>query len=79
MCETGFVLNQKEDSILEWTGETKSMLASPIATYDDHRMAMAFAPVSVAYGTIKIDNPEVVTKSYPKFLDHLTACNFLIE
>jgi 3-phosphoshikimate 1-carboxyvinyltransferase len=78
-AKLGFVLHQKEDRILEWTGDTKSMLASPIETYDDHRMAMAFAPVSVAYGTIKIDHPEVVTKSYPKYWDHLTACNFLIE
>lgn len=78
-AKLGFVLHQKNDCILEWTGETKSMIATPIETYDDHRMAMAFAPVSVAYGTIQIDHPEVVTKSYPNFWNHLTACNFFIE
>ena len=37
-----------------------------IKTYDDHRMAMAFAPLSVKI-PIKIENPEVVSKSYPNF------------
>jgi len=37
-----------------------------IATYNDHRMAMAFAPLSIVI-PIEIENPEVVTKSYKKF------------
>jgi 3-phosphoshikimate 1-carboxyvinyltransferase len=39
---------------------------SPVKTYDDHRMAMSFAPLSVKF-PIKIENPEVVTKSYKEF------------
>jgi 3-phosphoshikimate 1-carboxyvinyltransferase len=42
----------------------------PIATYDDHRMAMAFAPLA-AMRTIQIENPQVVKKSYPRFWDDL--------
>jgi 3-phosphoshikimate 1-carboxyvinyltransferase len=38
-----------------------------IDTYQDHRMAMAVAPLSVVYGAIQIKNPEVVHKSYPTF------------
>ncbi len=41
-----------------------------IATYDDHRMAMAFAPVSMQQEII-IDEPGVVAKSYPSFWDDM--------
>lgn len=37
-----------------------------IATYDDHRMAMAFAPLAVKVA-IEIQDPSVVSKSYPTF------------
>ena len=37
-----------------------------IATYDDHRMAMAFAPLALKV-PIEIENPNVVSKSYPTF------------
>jgi len=41
-----------------------------IATYDDHRMAMAFAPVGLLR-EILIHEPEVVAKSYPSFWKHV--------
>lgn len=41
-----------------------------IATYNDHRMAMAFAPLSLKV-PIVIEDTEVVSKSYPKFWDDL--------
>lgn len=37
-----------------------------IATYEDHRMAMAFAPL-VIKAPIRIEAPEVVEKSFPEF------------
>jgi 3-phosphoshikimate 1-carboxyvinyltransferase len=40
--------------------------SEPIDTYDDHRMAMAFAPLAIL-GDIEIKDPEVVRKSYPSF------------
>jgi 3-phosphoshikimate 1-carboxyvinyltransferase len=42
-----------------------------IETYDDHRMAMAFAPVGVVQEII-IKEPEVVGKSYPSFWKHIS-------
>ena len=42
-----------------------------IDTYRDHRMAMAFAPLVVKV-PIGIVNPDVVTKSYPNFWNHMT-------
>jgi len=41
-----------------------------IATYKDHRMAMAFAPLSLKV-PIVIEEAEVVSKSYPKFWEDL--------
>lgn len=42
-----------------------------IRTYDDHRMAMAFAPAAFRHPQLRIAHPEVVTKSYPRFWDDL--------
>lgn len=39
----------------------------PITTYGDHRMAMAFAPLSLIIGPVQIEEPDVVSKSYPGF------------
>ena len=45
-------------------------LVPHIATYDDHRMAMAFAPVAMQREII-IEEPGVVAKSYPSFWDDM--------
>ena len=44
-----------------------------IDTYDDHRMAMAFAPCTLRYPALRINHPEVVSKSYPAFWQHLES------
>jgi 3-phosphoshikimate 1-carboxyvinyltransferase len=49
-----------------------------IDTYDDHRMALAFAPLSLKM-PICINNPQVVTKSYPHYWEDLKAAGFQIE
>ncbi|SOE22737.1 3-phosphoshikimate 1-carboxyvinyltransferase [Spirosomataceae bacterium TFI 002] len=41
-----------------------------IETYEDHRMAMAFAPLAMLIN-LKINDPDVVVKSYPEFWDDL--------
>lgn len=38
-----------------------------IRTFNDHRVAMAFAPLSLKTGSVFIDDPQVVKKSYPGF------------
>ena len=47
-----------------------------IATYQDHRMAMAFAPLALRTSII-IENAEVVSKSYPSFWEDLKQVGFL--
>jgi 3-phosphoshikimate 1-carboxyvinyltransferase len=46
-----------------------------VATYKDHRMAMAFAPLALL-GNITIENPEVVDKSYPHYWTDLKSVGF---
>jgi len=48
-----------------------------IATYNDHRMAMAFAPLALKVPII-IENAEVVSKSYPDFWEDLKHIGFQI-
>ena len=48
-----------------------------IATYNDHRMAMAFAPLALLV-PIQIQNAEVVSKSYPQFWSDLKQLGFSI-
>ena len=65
-----------EDSI---TLENNSNLKHEVVidTYNDHRMAMSFAPLSLLV-PIKINNPEVVTKSYVNFWNDLESLGFNI-
>jgi|SRR6476661_226454 len=46
-----------------------------VATYHDHRMAMAFAPLALL-GPLQIEAPEVVRKSYPQFWNELAKIGF---
>lgn len=54
------------------------MSNKPVATYDDHRMAMAFAPLALL-GELEIEHPEVVEKSYPGFWQDLEKAGFKIS
>lgn len=59
-----------DDDILEITefGEIENKV---IETYNDHRMAMAFAPLAIKFGPLDIKNPEVIVKSYPGYWEDL--------
>ena len=58
-------------------GEFK-MTTTPISTYNDHRMAMSFAPLGLL-NEIEIENPEVVEKSYPEFWNDLRKAGFEVK
>jgi 3-phosphoshikimate 1-carboxyvinyltransferase len=49
-----------------------------IRTYNDHRMAMAFAPLALK-APIRIEDSEVVSKSYPTFWDDLQSLGFQVK
>lgn len=50
-----------------------------ISTYDDHRMAMAFAPLSLLINEVEIEDYQVVEKSYPDFWIDLQKAGFTVE
>jgi len=50
-----------------------------LETYNDHRMAMSFAPLAMLYKQLYIQNPEVVTKSYPLFWEDLKSVGFSVN
>ncbi len=77
--KVGYVIEDRNDSELIWNGETCEPSFAPIDTYEDHRMAMAFAPLALKYGKIEINNPEVVSKSYPNFWEDLQSAGFALE
>ncbi|MEY4902313.1 MAG: hypothetical protein RLZZ292_128 [Bacteroidota bacterium] len=62
-----------------YTTEGKAVLDETITfpTYEDHRMAMAFAPLAML-GNINIEEPNVVVKSYPQFWEDLKGLGFEI-
>ena len=73
----GYVIHAEQDSILWWDGERCPADEQPgIDTYEDHRMAMAFAPACLVRPDIRINEPQVVSKSYPRYWDDLQAAGF---
>lgn len=61
--------------------EGKASFSSPFpsfTTYEDHRMAMAFAPLAML-GSIAIEEPDVVVKSYPRFWEDLKTLGVRVE
>ena len=80
MLKLGYVIHDANDSELYWDGERcEPDLQAGIDTYEDHRMALAFAPYALRQDGLIINNPQVVTKSYPKFWDDLKLVGFNIE
>lgn len=68
LAKLGYAIQEADDSILYWDGERCPAETAPaIDTYEDHRMAMSFAPCAQVLGEIRINNPQVVSKSYPTF------------
>ena len=79
MRKLGYVLRDVNDCELEWDGARCEAEDNPsIDTYEDHRMAMSFAPLAITLGCIRINNPEVVSKSYPNYWDDLRKAGFEI-
>lgn len=77
MRKLGYVLDDAGGRELLWTGERcEPQAGAAIDTYEDHRMALAFAPLALKLGRIKINDPHVVTKSYPHYWDDLRRNGF---
>ena len=78
----GYALTSNNIDTLEWNGEKVAVEDKPmICTYKDHRMAMAFMPAVVVLpqAGIVIDDPDVVSKSYPAFWSDMISVGLEIE
>lgn len=75
----GFVVESRNDSELLWDGERCEPTGDPIDTYEDHRMALAFTPFALKRQGLLINNPLVVSKSYPKFWEDIKGAGFRIS
>ncbi|MEL7585384.1 MAG: 3-phosphoshikimate 1-carboxyvinyltransferase [Prolixibacteraceae bacterium] len=79
LAKFGALIREPRPGELQWDGNfTEPKTDIPvISTYHDHRMALAFAPAAM-YGQVIIDDPLVVTKSYPGYYDDLRRVGFEI-
>ena len=80
LMRLGYVVNATADFGLSWRGERSHPEENPrIATFADHRMALAFAPAAVKFPGIVIEDAQVTGKSYPGFWSHLESAGFKLE
>lgn len=81
-AKLGFVVSDRNDSEMMWGGERcVPQEGAAIDTYEDHRMAMALGSCAFRFGTLRINNPQVVSKSYPHFWRDMYAagCKIIKE
>lgn len=79
LLKIGVLLSDDEPGVIEWDGSRRPILEVPdFRTYNDHRMAMAFAPVALYIPGIIVRDIEVVRKSYPDFWKHLSDIGFIL-
>lgn len=80
LAKFGAQLTEPQHGELAWDGTFpfKKQDTPLIATYHDHRMALAFAPAAF-FGKVEIDDPMVVTKSYPSFYEDLKLVGFEVS
>ena len=79
MARLGILLDVDQSGRwMSWDGRrrVKRETSPVIRTYQDHRMAMAFAPAAMKLTGLIIEDPGIVRKSYPGFWEDLMAVGF---
>lgn len=72
LAKLGYVLETEGDNCLFWKGGRGLVNQAPeIRTYQDHRMAMAFAPAALKHPGLVIVDKEVVSKSFPGYWEEI--------
>jgi 3-phosphoshikimate 1-carboxyvinyltransferase len=79
LIKAGINVEIIDDSSMQVTTPELFSPAAAIETYDDHRMAMAFAALAMKFDAVMIEHPDVVRKSYPDFWNDLKKAGFTIE
>jgi len=82
LTKFGAKLSEPEFGALAWNGEIDTTTINKIPTintYHDHRMALAFAPMALCGLQFNIEDPMVITKSYPGFWEDLKMIGFEVS
>lgn len=77
-CGLKYQLNDAEDEML-LPNQKLSPPDRTFHTHQDHRIAMALAPLAQIFGTVKLDDISVVQKSYPEFWNQLSSSGFSVQ
>ena len=78
LAKFGGALTETAPGVFDVTSANFRVTGQTVETYEDHRMAMAFAPLAML-GPVHIENPGVVRKSYPQFWKELAKASFVIS
>ena len=82
LAKLGYHIEDINNCELKWDGRrmptADNLQPTAIDTYEDHRMALAFAPLAFKM-PISINNPQVVTKSYPNYWKDLESSEFIVQ
>ena len=77
--QLGFELKEIEPGTYKLIKTKLKKVPFTIQTQNDHRIAMAFVPWTIPLGNIFIDNPNCVSKSFPKFWNEIEKCGIVID
>ncbi len=69
----------EHQDILHLKQGTIKPISGILNSHNDHRIAMALAPLSLVCGPITLDDGDVVAKSYPEYWNHLRKAGFKVE
>ncbi|MFC2104220.1 3-phosphoshikimate 1-carboxyvinyltransferase [Bacteroidota bacterium] len=77
----GINIQSEANNTISWGGNQAISVPNNhvVETYEDHRMALAFAPLSIITKELIIENPDVVSKSYPDYWKRLEEVGFALS
>lgn len=78
LAKFGGTLTDEGEGVFRVSAQDFHVGGQTVATYHDHRMAMAFAPLALL-GPLSIESPQVVRKSYPQFWRELEKVGFVTD
>lgn len=77
LAKFGASLTEEGEGLFRIAAADLHVVGQQVATYHDHRMAMAFAPLALR-GPLTVEAPSVVRKSYPQFWAELEKIGFAL-
>ena len=70
LSRLGVRVEERDDGLTVWPSP---VTPAAVKTYDDHRIAMAFALIGLKVPGIRIEDPGCVAKTFPDYFDRLEA------